>query len=308
MDASRASRARAGRVVWGRLPSWRIPIVLLAISTGLFGQSAGSVAGDDQEAAEEGLSLFNLDLLDSRDGYAIPSDTRFVPGQTIHLFFQIKGYEVGIEDRVRLRYKVEALDPAGRRFYRDDGGVVHVELAPQDENWMPIVRYSPRIPDHAGGGIYSIRISVEDELARSAIETAVAITVDGTRLDAADELAVHQFHFSKEENGAGLDEPVFDAGEEIWAAFFISGFETREDNSYDVESNASVIDAEGERMFDFETIGEQGKPYYPRLWLPARMRLDLEDDIPPGSYTVVLRLRDGVGGSDLTQRYSFQIR
>ena len=308
MDASQASKGREGPVAGGRLPGWRIPMVLLAISMGLFGQSAGSVSGDDQETAEEGLALFNLDLLDSRDGFAIPADTRFLPGQTIHLYFQIKGYEVGMEDRVRLRYKVEALDPAGKRFYRDSGGVVDVELAPQDENWMPIVRYSPRIPDHAGGGTYSIRISVEDELAQTAIETAVPITVDGTRLDATDELAVHQFHFSMEENGDGLDDPVFDAGEEIWAAFFISGFETREDNSYDVESDASVIDAEGERMFDFETIADQGKPYYPRLWLPARMRLDLEDDIPPGSYTVVLRLRDGVGGSDLTQRYRFQIR
>lgn len=283
-------------------------IVLVAFSSGLFAQSVSPVSGTDEEGAEGGLSLFNLDLLDSQDGFAIPADTRFQPGQRIHLFFQIKGYRVGIEDRIRLRYKVEALDPAGRRFYRNSGGRVDVELAPQDENWMPVVRYSPRIPDHAGGGTYVIRISVQDELAQSSIQEQVPIEVDGTRLEAAEQLAVRQFRFSKEEYGAELAEPVFNPGEEIWAAFFITGFETRADNSYDVESDASVVDPEGERMFDFESVGEEGKPFYPRLWLPARIRLDLDDDIPAGSYTVVLQVRDGVSGTDATKQYSFQIR
>ncbi len=317
MDVFRESRRRDWLAAWTRHAAWRSSLALLAIACGLSATlsaqpaapaSRPSVSSDEDESSEEKLSLVNLDLLDSRDGFAIPPETHFLPGETIHLFFQIKGYQVSLEDRVSLRYKTEARDPKGRRFYRDNGGVVNVELAPQDENWMPVVRYSPRIPDHAGGGTYSIRISVRDELAGSTVETKVPVEVDGTRVYTADELVVRQFRFSREEDGADLADPVFDAGDEIWASFFITGYKMRQDNSYDVESDASVIDAQGERMFAFEPRDEQGHPFYPRLWLPAKIRLDLDEDIPPGSYTVVLRVRDGVSGSDATERYSFRIR
>ena len=313
MDASRESRRRDWLVAWIRDIAWQASLALIAIVSGglsaaLSAQPAASAPSAGEESTEAGLALANLDLLDSRDGYAIPPDTHFLPGETVHLFFQVKGYRVGVEDRVRLQYKVEALDPQGRRFHIANGGEVDVELAPQDENWMPVVRYSPRIPDHAGGGTYSMHILVRDLLAGDAIETAIPIEVDGTRLHAADQLAVRNFHFSKDEDGARLAEPVFDPGEEVWAAFFITGYATRGDNSYDVESDAAVVDAEGERMFAFESRGEEGSPFYPRLWLPAKLRLDLEEDIPPGSYTVVLRVRDGVGGSEETQQYGFRIR
>ena len=295
----RGAICRAAVVLWGAASGWVAPIAA---------QPAATAADAEEQSAESGLELFNLDLLDSRDGFAIPPDSRFLPGETVHLYFQIRGYEVGEEDRVRLRYQVEALDPEGRRFDSTEGGQIDTELAPQDENWMPIVRYSPRIPYHAGGGTYAIRISVEDELAGKSVGTEVPFEVDGERLLTAGSLTVRNFHFSNAENGDKLDEPVFGPGEPIWAAFFITGYETRHDNSYDVESDAWVLDAKGQRMFAFESSGDEGSPFYPRLWLPARLRMDLEQDIPPGNYTVVLHVRDGVSGSDATERYGFKIR
>ena len=273
----------------------------------LLGLSVTAFSAGADETEEPGLGLVNLDLLDSRDGFAIPQESRFVPGETVHLYFQIRGYRVGDADRVHLRYELEALDPAGRRFYWDDEGDFDVELAPQDKNWMPVVRYSPRIPNHAGGGTYSIGIVVEDVLAGTVIETDVPIEVDGTRMGPADELTVHQFHFSRMEDGDRLAEPVFSAGDAIWAAFFITGYEMREDNSFEVESDAFVVNEFGERMFAFQSVGGQGRPFYPRLWLPARIRLDLDEDMPPGDYEVVLNVRDGVAGADATRRYGFRV-
>ena len=270
--------------------------------------STASQAADESLDVEPPLELVNLDLLDSRDGYAIPADSRFLPGERVHVYFQIKGYRVGQADRILLHYEVAALDPNGRRFYSPVSGEYDVELAPQDKNWMPVVRYSPRIPDHAGGGTYVVQITVYDELADETIEAEVPILVDGQRVERADELLVRNFRFSKAENGDPLVNPEFRPGEEIWAAFFITGYETRENNTFDVESDAWVLDAEGEELFGFQPSGEGGRPYYPRLWLPAKLRLDLEETIPPGQYTVVLRLRDHVAGSETMQRYSFRIR
>ncbi len=262
----------------------------------------------DADGAAPGLVVVNLDLLDSRDGYSIPADSSFLPGETVHVYFQIAGYSVGEEYRVRLRYAVDALDPAGRPFYMAEGGEFDVELAPQDENWKPSVHYSPRIPDHAGGGRYSIQIEVADEIAGETVRTRLPINVDGDQILTSDELLVRDLRFSKSDGGDPLNEPEFQAGDQIWASFYITGYETAEDNTYDVESSAWVLDSEGDRMFQFESQGDAGNPYYPRLWLPAKFRLDLEETIPPGTYIVVLRLRDRIGDSAVVQRYPFRIR
>ncbi len=283
--------------------------VVLALGGPLFGQEtldAGKLGEADER--EPALAIVNLDLLDSRDGYSIPADSSFLPGETVHVYFQIAGYSVGEEDRVVLRYALDALDPDGRPFYMAEGGEFDVELAPQDEKWKPAVRYSPKIPQHAGGGNYSIRIAVTDELAGETISTELPIKVDADRILVSDELLIRDMRFSKSDGGAPLDDPEFKAGEQIWAAFFITGYKTADDNTYDVESFAWVLDSDGERMFEFESQDDAGNPYYPRLWLPAKFRLDLEDTIPPGIYTVVIRLRDRIGDSAVVQSYPFRIR
>lgn len=297
--------AGAGLVRRGRAPLSVLAALALTLT-----QIAPSAAqpSDVAAEAEQGLALVNLDLLDRRDGYAIPADSRFLPGETIHVYFQIGGYQVGREFRISLSYETRALDPEGRSFFAAEGGQIDTELAPQDEDWMPVVRYSPRIPDHAGGGTYSIQIVVRDELADKSVSARLPITVDGSRVQNADQLLVRNFGFSRAEGGDLLEDPVFDAGEEIWADFFITGYKTREDNTYQVESDAWVQDAEGEKLFDFKPAGEAGSPFYPRLWLPARLRLQLDESIPPGRYAVVLRLRDMVGGVDAVEHYDFRIR
>ena len=284
-------------------------IVALALAASLVAQETldSGTSGDAHEGGP-GLVIVNLDLLDSRDGYSIPGDSSFLPGETVHVYFQIAGYSVGAEYRVRLRYAVDALDPAGRAFYIAEGGEFDVELAPQDENWKPAVHYSPQIPDHAGGGSYSIQIAVTDDLTGETVRTRLPINVDGDRILTSDELLIRNLRFSKSDEGEPLDEPEFQAGEQIWASFYITGYETADDNTYDVESSAWVLDSEGGRMFQFESQGDAGNPYYPRLWLPAKFRLDLEETIPPGTYTVVLRLLDRIGDSAVVQRYPFRIR
>lgn len=288
----------------------RTPVSVLAALALTLAQTVPSAAqpSDLGAEAEQGLALVNLDLLDRQDGYAIPADSRFLPGETIHVYFQIAGYQVGREFRISLSYEMRALDPEGRSFFAAEGGEIDVELAPQDENWMPVVRYSPRIPDHAGGGTYSIQITVRDELAETSVSVRLPIAVDGSRVQNADQLLVRNFGFSRADGGDRLEDPVFDAGEEIWAEFFITGYKTRDDNTYQVESDAWVQDAEGEKLFDFKPAGEAGRPFYPRLWLPAKLRLQLDESIPPGRYAVVLRLRDMVGGVDAVEHYDFRIR
>ena len=299
------------RAVWtGSAPTGRAILTALAGLVLCLAQAVSAPAQSDEPDAEaqQGLALVNLDLLDRRDGFAIPANSRFLPGETIHVYFQINGYQVGPEYRISLNYEMRALDPEGRSFFEAEGGDIDVELAPQDEDWMPVVRYSPRIPDHAGGGTYSIQIVVRDEMADTSTSVRLPIEVDGSRVQSADQLLVRNFGFTRVESGEPLQDPVFDPGEEIWADFFITGYATRDDNTYQVESDAWVQNAQGEKLFDFQPAGEAGSPFYPRLWLPAKLRLQLDELIPPGRYAVVLRLRDRVGEAETIERYDFRIR
>ena len=254
------------------------------------------------------MALVNLDLLETRDGFAIPPDSRFLPGEAVHVYGQVAGYKVSRDYRISLSYQMRATDPDGRPFYEAEEGKIDVELAPQDESWMPVLRYSPRIPGHAGGGTYAIQILVRDELAGASVTAQLPITVDGSRVQSADQLLVRNFSFSRTESGRPVRNPVFGAGEEIRAEFLITGYKIREDNTYQVESDVWVQDAAGQRLYDFEPAGEAGNPFYPKLWLPAELRLKLDESTPPGRYAVVLRLRDRVGGTEAVERYHFSIR
>ena len=296
-----AGRRRSGAQPFGRRTFAAAALAALALSP-------CARADETASATAAGLELVNLDLLDSRDGYAIPADSRYFPGETVHLYFQIKGYRVSNDYRVDLEYRLEALDPDGKRIYGAEGGRFDTDLAPQDEEWMPVVRYSPEIPAHAGGGTYKIEIEVRDRLAGAAVRASVPIVVDGSRVETSDRLAIRNFGFAKASGGAKLDEPLYRAGEEIWAEFYITGYKTREDNTFDVESDMRVIDGEGETLFEFDSRGETGSPFYPRLWLPAKFRLDLEKTIPRGRYTVVLNVRDNIGQAAFTERRSFEVR
>ena len=155
-------------------------LVVLAALALCLAQATPAFAQPDEAAAEAppALGLANLDLLDRRDGFAIPANSRFLPGETIHVYFQIDGYQVDRDYRISLNYEMRALDPDGRSFFEAEGGNIEVELAPQDKDWMPVVRYSPRIPDHAGGGTYSIQIVVRDRLAGA---TGFSATADRGR-------------------------------------------------------------------------------------------------------------------------------
>lgn len=265
-------------------------------------------ADETEVTGDSELAFVNLDLLDSRDGYAIPADSRYFPGETIYLYFQIAGYRVSNDYRVKLEYRIEVLDFAGKHMYGSEGGRFDTELAPQDDDWMPVVRYSPEIPAHAGGGVYEIKIVVRDRLAESEIQKTVPIIVDGSRVETADRLTVRSFGFAKSAAGDKLAEPLYQAGTEIWATFYITGYETRADNTFDVESDLRVIDDEGKTLFAFDSRSETGSPFYPRLWLPAQFRLDLEKTIPRGRYTVVLNIRDNIGQSTFTEHRSFEVR
>ena len=266
------------------------------------GQSAGPAA------AEEGLRFAQFDLLDRRGGFAIADDSVFYPGETIFVGLQIAGYAVDDDYRIRLRWQAEAQGPDGVRFAPAEGGEFAVELSPKDEGWQPSVAYQAAIPNHAVSGFYTVKFTLTDELAGTTVERGIPVRVEGAEVSVADELSIRNFAFALTKGGTPLERAVYGRGDSIHASFYITGYRLGEDNRYDVECRLRVIDGQGKTVLALDPPGETGSPFYTRLWLPAEFRLDLENSIPPGDYTVMLEVRDEVGGKTLQTEERFQVR
>ena len=270
----------------------------------------GAAAAAAEEDEKPSFSIVNAHLLDSEDGYPIPGDSIFFTGETVHLSFNIAGYTVGEENyQVRLSYRVDFEGPSGVRFSLPQGGEIIEEVFPQDEKWLPIVRASPKLPPHAESGTYKVTLTVFDRLAADRkIVKQVPIFVKGENIEGSKSLVIRNLSFSRTEEGEALPEPTYRPGDTVWARFHITGFTVADDNSFAVESSLEVLSAKDEVMFAFESGGEQGSPFYPRRWLPAKFRLDLDSDLLPGEYTVLVSIHDKLAENTFQQRHRFQVR
>ena len=261
-----------------------------------------------KEPEQPGFRLVAVDLLDSRGGYAIPPDSVFYPGEKVYLGFKIAGYTVDEKYNIHLTWRADAEGPNGVKFSPSEGGEFAAELSPQDEDWEPSVEYSSEVPFHAGSGVYKLKIAVTDHKAEETIEREIPVRVAGEDVELSDSLSVRNFVYTMTEGGTVLAEAVFGRGDTVYASFYITGYKTDEENRYDVESNLKVIDGEGKTVLALDPPGEKGAPFFPRLWLPASFRLDLDRSIVPGRYVVQLEVKDNVGGKTLLTEENFLVK
>ncbi len=287
--------------------SWTL-VLAMALAIVAPGTSRGQEGGPEKEHAPPRLEIVKADVLDSAGGYSIPPDSTFFPGETVYLRFEVGGYTRGEYDRVKLSWRIDSFGPGGDRFTMAEGGEIDTELAPQDSEWRPIIRHSPTVPPHAEAGGYRVLLKVVDELNRAQTSRRMVIHVRGQQVPPDNQLTVRNFTFSKVEGGAPLPELLLDPGTTVWATFYITGFHMAADNSFDVHAELELRDEEGEVLYTFDPQGEQGSPYYPRRWLPGSFRLDLDEDIRPGGYSIVLSLDDRLGNQSVQERKPFRVR
>ena len=265
-------------------------------------------AAEKRPAPPGKLTIVSAEILDSENGYPVPADSVFFPGETVHLRFRVDGYTRGEYDRVKLSYRLDSFGPAGNRFVMAESGKIDTELAPQDENWKPIIRHSPALPHHAGTGDYRVALHVVDELSQAKAEYELLIHVRGEDIEAASRLTIRNFSLAKVEGGAAVPDALFEPGKTIYGSFFITGYRTSRDNRFEIDAELRFVNEDGKVLFRFEPDGETGSPFYPRLWLPGSFKLELDKTLPPGNYALILRVNDKLGKANYQTRKSFQVR
>jgi hypothetical protein len=255
------------------------------------------------------FTLQRVELHQYEDGPPVIENYVWMPGETVHLSFLISGYKGAPGDKIGLSYKIDAIDPKGVKLIETVTGKVDAELATEDKDWLPKVRGTIPVPPLADTGDYKILISAKDELGGTSTEKEVSFHVKGRDVEPSDHLVVRNFRFlHAEEDKAPMVDALYHPGDPVWARFEITGYKLGESNRYDVEYGLSVLTPAGQAIYSQpQAAVEQNKSFYPKRYVLGVLNLNTRPDTKPGQYTILLTVKDNVGGQTSESKYSFRI-
>jgi hypothetical protein len=262
---------------------------------------------------EPKLAIERLTLHQSEDGPPIPVDLEFVPGEAVYFSCQIAGYKKVEKDfeksELSLTYTVEARDARGVLVVPIQNDKLATTVAPEDKNWMPKIRSSFVVPNFAGSGVYQILIKAKDDNSGSEAEAVQRFTVHGSEVASSDILVVRNFRFLRgEEDQSPLDIPAFRPGDTVWARFDMIGYKLGDKNQLDLEYGLTVLRPTGEVTYSqAHAAQEKTQTFYPQRYTPGVLSLSLPKDLKLGQYTIVLTVRDNVGGQTYETREKFSV-
>jgi hypothetical protein len=260
-------------------------------------------------SAPKSLAVFTPTLHQYEDGPQMPAGAGFNTGETVFLKFRVAGYQVSPDNKIDLVCRIEALDPDGIPFAEPARLEVKATLAPEDKEWTPIVRQSFLIPPLALSGTYRIAITVEDKLASGQAKTTLEFPVRGRKVEPSETITARNFRFFRsEDENSQLVTPVYHRGESVWVRFDIAGYKLGEKNRLGVSYGVSVIGPAGNTMYTQpDAATEQGESFYPKKYLPGAFSLNLDNKVRPGTYVIVLSLRDEVGSQTVESKHEFTV-
>ncbi len=260
-------------------------------------------------AAPKQLLIQHAALHQFEDGPDLAPDFRFAAGESVFLDFQIANYTRSEDDKVSLTWNAQVQDASGVPVIVPQFGKVMTELTPEDKKWEPKVRLEIPIPPHALSGTYKVSVLVTDDLAKTTATRDFTFQVRGHEIAGATALEIRNVAFYRTEDAPKpLPVAAYGPGDTLWIRFDIEGFKLGEQNRYDVSYGVQVLRANGESMFSQpEAAAEHGQSFYPRRYVPAGLSLNLQKDIRPGQYTVLITAHDRVGEQTAESRQTFSI-
>ena len=309
---SATSRSKTHRATYvqssvGRVRAWRSKW-LAAVSGAAF--SAWLFPGLGFAGARP-LQVTELLVRQYEDGPPAPRDYEFLPNDIVHLSFRIANFTIGKEDRVRLSYRIEALDPEGRPLAEPETGRVDTEITFKDKEagWRPIVRYQVMVPPAAPSGDYTLVVQVEDEFSKATARGQANFRVRGRPVSRSESLVIQNFNFYAEETAMEpLGRPVYAPGTSVWSRFDITGYKLGPNNRFSIEYGIRVIREDGKVLFEQPVAAqEERESFYPEWHTMGLFSLNLAPDISRGAYRVVVTVRDRIGNQTYEGEYTFRV-
>ncbi len=245
----------------------------------------------------------------SEDGIPLQSGTEFQPGDIAFFSFQVENYHVNPTGKVDLVGHMQAFDPKGVAIVAADEQMIGTSVSEEDKDWKPKLRLQLQLPSIAQPGTYTIRYDVTDRQSRQSAASELTFAVGGRGVEPAGALTIRNLGFYRtQDEDSPLKVVAYRPGDTLWVRFDAIGYKYGEQNSIDVAYDVAVLSPDGKQMYSQEDAAvERSQAYYPQPWVPGAFNLNLQPTMRPGTYTLVLTARDGVGKQNATVKAEFRV-
>lgn len=256
------------------------------------------------------LVITNVELHNYEDGPAMPPDHRWSPGDTVFVSFHIDNYQLPPEGQpIQLTWQLEARDGENVLLVPAQSGDVKVELAPEDKKWQPKVRGEALLPSTVPAGTCRFLAVVKDLRSNQEVRKEIPFPVTGKAVESSKTAVLRNVQFlRKEDDTSPLTAAVYHPGDSVWVRFDITGYRFGPKNRMQLEYGLSLKNSEGKVLFaEPKAASEIGESFYPRRYLPGVFSLNLPKTAPPGEYTLVISLRDGIANQAVEIPETFRV-
>jgi hypothetical protein len=261
--------------------------------------------------ADAGLAITHVEFHESEDGPPSAAGFQFAPGEPIFFSCRVRGYKkAGDEpEKIFLTYQIEARDAAGVLIIPIETGKVAADLAAEDKEWAPKIRHTIVAPPLADPGQYHVTVKVHDEFGKTDAEATAPFSVQARVVAPSETLVVRNFRFLRsEDDKAPLTVAAYRAGDMLWARFDMTGYKLAAKNRFDIAYGLTVLRPNGEPSYSQpEAAADKNESFYPQRYMPGTISLTLPKDLAKGRYTIVLAVRDNIGGQKYETRETFSV-
>jgi len=287
------------------LAASQIKIAVVCLMTGL------TAAG--QTAAKLAVADARLHIYD--DGPSLKDSETLGPGDGVWVTARFSGYSIKKdEDKdkrfIHLTYRFEAVDPEGVALIESKTEKIETDLAQEDKNWMPKVRFNFLLPPLPDPGVYKVILTLTDVFNKAEVRQELPFRVKAVDVPKSDTLTARNFRFQRrEEDSAPLNPPVYRPGDTVWARFDLTGYKLGEQNAFDVAYGLEVLRAADQKSMYAEpnAAREKDATFYRKRYLQGVLSLNLNKDLAKGDYVLILRVRDEAGGQAHEERHTFTV-
>ncbi|MCZ2151493.1 MAG: hypothetical protein LC126_27440 [Bryobacterales bacterium] len=242
------------------------------------------------------------------DGPPMPANPFFVAGETLFFSCRVTGYKAGEKETMGIEWKIEPLDDQNVALAKPETKSLETDLAPEDRDWKPIIRYQLVTPYSALCRRCRIRIDVKDRLSGQTAAAEFPFSIHGKAVEPSETLTVRNFRFLRSETDeTPLAVPAYRPGDQLWARFEMTGYRFGEGNSIHVEYGISVYRPSGKLLYEEPKAAEtEERSFYPKRFIPGVLNLRLQG-LPAGEYPILLVVKDLAGNQKFEAKYSFRV-
>jgi hypothetical protein len=262
-------------------------------------------------ASAADLAVADVRFLQYENGPSQLADHQFTAGDSVWFDCRIQGFGRSEDEdpKFALNWTWRVIDASGRDLVRGGAGKVNGELAREDKDYRPRIRFDFQLPPLLLRGVYAVELTVKDEIAKSEKKLRQPFSVGGRVLDPAPELTATQFRFfRREEDRRPLDAVRYRPGDTVWLRFDIAGFRHGANNRIGVAYGMLVLGPSGQPFLREENGARfETESFYPQFYVPAAVQVKLPAQAASGEYIVLLTLQDYIGKLSAAVRTSFTV-